>query len=106
MRVQFAPELAAQADLLLSITEVRHGVDLSGHRRPVRDQLGDWPEVHRGPYTPSTLTVDHCQHDSEYRAARTGAQDIAGRHRLCGVDRDRSSRYRGARDLPVRRAGD
>jgi Small Multidrug Resistance protein len=26
--------------------------------------------------------------------------------RLCGVDRDRSSRYRGARYLPVRRAGD
>ena len=28
------------------------------------------------------------------------------RDRLCGVDRDRSRRYRGARHLAVRRAGD
>src|SRR5262249_23714515 len=57
-------------------------------------------------YTPSAIAVDYHQHDSEHRPARIGAQDVAGWDRLCGVDRDRSRRYRRARDLSIRRAGD
>ena len=48
--------------------------------------------------------ADHRGDGHQHGAARPCAEDVAGRHRLCGVDRHRRGRHRGARHLSVRRA--
>src|SRR5499427_1638382 len=90
------------AQPLTHFPEVRHGVDLSHRRRPVRDRLGDRSQIYRRLYPPAAVAVDHRQHDSEHRPARAGAQDAAGRDRLRGMDRNRCGRNRGALHLSVR----
>src|SRR5215470_701571 len=64
-------EVVAQP--LTHFPEVRHGVDLSHRRRPVRDRLGDRSQIYRRLYPPAAVAVDHRQHDSEHRPARAGA---------------------------------
>ena len=68
-------------------------------RRSLRDRLGDRPQIHRRLHASCAVGAHRRRDDRQRRPARHRAEDAAGRHRLCRLDRHRRRRHGDPRHL-------